>query len=122
MLPPVRSRPPVRSSSAAGARPQAKPPENLGTLSRPSPLPITNLVQTRRGLPPDPVLAGLTALSLALVWWSLAGPGGARVSWAVQTGLDVLIAAGSWRLARQNTGRRHARRFWLAVLATGVCC
>ncbi|WP_250038218.1 diguanylate cyclase domain-containing protein [Paractinoplanes maris] len=76
----------------------------------------------RRRLNPDPVLAGLAAFSLALVWWFLAGPGGATVSWAVQTGLDVTIAVCSWWLAQQNAGHRHARRFWLAVAATGVSC
>ncbi len=80
------------------------------------------LVEPRRRLTPDPVLAGLAVFSLALIGWFLAGPGGATVSWTVQTGLDVTIAVCSWRLARQNTGHRHARRFWLAVLATGVCC
>ncbi|MCY1144382.1 hypothetical protein OWR29_40845, partial [Actinoplanes sp. Pm04-4] len=79
-------------------------------------------MESRRRLTPDPVLAGLTVFSLALVWWFLAGPGGARVSWAVQTGLDVTIAVASWRLVRQNAGKRHARRFWLAVFVTGVCC
>ncbi|WP_250006565.1 GGDEF domain-containing protein [Actinoplanes sp. M2I2] len=76
----------------------------------------------RRRLTPDPVLAGLAGFSLALVWWFLAGPGGATVSWAVQTGLDVTIAVCSWWLARQNAGHRHTRRFWLAVAATGVSC
>ncbi|MCO8277102.1 GGDEF domain-containing protein [Actinoplanes sp. TRM 88003] len=79
-------------------------------------------MELRRRLTPDPVLAGLSLFSLALVGWFLTGPGGATVSWAVQTALDVTIAVGAWRLARLNTGHRHARRFWLAVLATGVCC
>ncbi len=70
----------------------------------------------------DPVLAGLATFSLALVLWFLVGPGGATTSWAVQAGLDVMIAMFAWRLARATAGHRHARRFWLAVVITGVCC
>ncbi|GAA0514359.1 hypothetical protein Ade02nite_89970 [Paractinoplanes deccanensis] len=79
-------------------------------------------MESRRRLTPDPVLAGMAAFSLALVWWFLAGPGGATVSWAVQTGLDVAIAVFAWRLTRQDAARRQGRRFWPAVLVTGVCC
>ncbi|MBM2615783.1 GGDEF domain-containing protein [Actinoplanes sp. LDG1-06] len=71
---------------------------------------------------PDPVLAGLAAFSVAIVLWFLVGPGGATTSWAVQTCLDVMIAAFSWRMVRATAGDRYARRFWRAVLATGVLC
>ncbi|MBL7255625.1 sensor domain-containing diguanylate cyclase [Paractinoplanes lichenicola] len=70
----------------------------------------------------DPVMAGLAAVSVAIVLWFLAGPGGATTSWGVQTCLDVLIAVFAWRLVRATAGQRHARRFWRAVLFTGVTC
>ncbi|MBU2666240.1 diguanylate cyclase [Actinoplanes bogorensis] len=70
----------------------------------------------------DPVLGALAAFSAAIVVWFLAGPGGATTSWAVQTCLDLLIAAFSWRLARASAGHRHARRFWRAVFITGLLC
>ncbi|XVV15664.1 diguanylate cyclase domain-containing protein [Actinoplanes sp. CA-131856] len=70
----------------------------------------------------DPALVALAVAGVAVVLWFLAGPGGATVSWAVQTGLDVSIAVFAWRLTRATAGQRHARRFWRAVMATGVAC
>ena len=70
----------------------------------------------------DPVLAGLTAFGVALVLWFLAGPGGSSVSWAVQTGMDVLVAVFAVRLAAATAGQRHARRFWRAVAVAGMSC
>ncbi|XVU28504.1 diguanylate cyclase domain-containing protein [Actinoplanes sp. CA-054009] len=70
----------------------------------------------------DPVLLGLGAAGVVLVLWFLAGPGGATVSWAVQTLLDLSIAVFAWRLARATVGQRHARRFWRAVVVTGLAC
>ncbi|MFG1994545.1 diguanylate cyclase [Actinoplanes sp. NPDC048988] len=77
---------------------------------------------TARRFRVDPGLLGLAVAGVVVVLWFLAGPGGATVSWAVQSGLDVAIAVSAWRLARASAGRRHARRFWRAVTATGVAC
>ncbi|MEU8821254.1 sensor domain-containing diguanylate cyclase [Actinoplanes sp. NPDC048796] len=77
---------------------------------------------TARRFRVDPGLLGLAVAGVAVVLWFLAGPGGATVSWAVQSGLDVALAVSAWRLARASAGRRHARRFWRAVTATGVAC
>ncbi|GAB2586889.1 hypothetical protein Aab01nite_50960 [Paractinoplanes abujensis] len=70
----------------------------------------------------DPVLAGLAAVSVAIVLWFLAGPGGATTSWGVQTCLDLLMAVFAGRMVRATAGQRHARRFWRAVLFAGVTC
>ncbi|WP_179855251.1 sensor domain-containing diguanylate cyclase [Paractinoplanes atraurantiacus] len=70
----------------------------------------------------DPGLLALAVAGVVLVLWFLAGPGGATVSWAVQTALDVSIAVVAWRLVRATVGQRHARRFWRAVAVTGLAC
>ncbi|MEV4349175.1 diguanylate cyclase, partial [Actinoplanes sp. NPDC049596] len=77
---------------------------------------------TARRFRADPALLALGVAGVVLALWFLAGPGGATVSWAVQTALDVSVAVFSWRLVRATAGRRHARRFWWAVLGAGVAC
>jgi diguanylate cyclase (GGDEF)-like protein len=70
----------------------------------------------------DPALLALAGLALLTVPWFLAGPGGARTSWVVQTFLDAGIFWFSRNLVAQTTDPGPTRRFYRTLMAVGVIC
>jgi diguanylate cyclase (GGDEF)-like protein len=70
----------------------------------------------------DPVLLALAGLAVATVPWFLAGPGGTRTTWLVQTGLDLGIFWFSRALAADAPGPGPVRRFYRAMMLAGLFC
>jgi hypothetical protein len=70
----------------------------------------------------DPVLLALAALAAATVPWFLTGTGGARTSWVVQTCLDLGVIWLARTLSAQIPQPGPARRFYRALMLTGVFC
>jgi diguanylate cyclase (GGDEF)-like protein/PAS domain S-box-containing protein len=68
------------------------------------------------------VLLGIGGLTVAVVLWFLAGPGGSRSSWLIQAGLDVALVYCARRLAVLCAAGSPARRFWRSMSFTGICC
>jgi diguanylate cyclase (GGDEF)-like protein len=79
-------------------------------------------VAAARPLALDPVLLTLAGLALLTLPWFLAGPGGTRTSWVVQTLCDLSIFAISRQLVAQVGAPGPTRRFYRAMMAVGLIC